>query len=306
MFKSFMQTLMWGTLNQHVNGLNPVVIENESASCLFSFDKKNRLLTSFNGPVINKHITLHAFQNFLEKIYHFTHNNKIDYINLKSLFPLRQWAPWIEEELIKSGFARQEWKTLIVDLTSTQEALLKSFEHSARKGIKKAQSHGVQVERCDTFEEYFSKFLIPYFKSTNRALKEKEFYRKGWDLDSENVYNYWISKSFEGELLGFLGTFRYDGLATEIMSALTPLAFEKKIPVQDLLHWEIMNYHKDLGDTYFDLAGFNPNPISEKEKNIKRFKEKWGGEIFDISSYIFDNRSFGQKVISRIRAKLHE
>ena len=31
----------------------------------------------------------------------------------------------------------------------------------------------------------------------------------------------------------------------------------------------------------FDLAGFNPNPTSEKEKGIEKFKRKWGGKKYD-------------------------
>ena len=32
---------------------------------------------------------------------------------------------------------------------------------------------------------------------------------------------------------------------------------------------------------YYDLAGFNPNPISEKERGIEKFKRKWGGKKYD-------------------------
>ena len=28
---------------------------------------------------------------------------------------------------------------------------------------------------------------------------------------------------------------------------------------------------------YYDLTGFNPNPISQKEEGIVRYKKKWGG-----------------------------
>ena len=29
---------------------------------------------------------------------------------------------------------------------------------------------------------------------------------------------------------------------------------------------------------YYDLAGANPNPLTEKEKGILRYKKKWGGK----------------------------
>jgi hypothetical protein len=125
-------------------------------------------------------------------------------------------------------FRRRVLETLIIDLSLSEETLFKNFEHSARKGIKKSNSLGVKVERCDSFENYFSEFLVPYSKVTNRSLRDKDFYKNVWDLDNQNVYGYWVAKDNEGELLAFLGSYRYDKVATEIMSAITPLGYEKK------------------------------------------------------------------------------
>ena len=37
---------------------------------------------------------------------------------------------------------------------------------------------------------------------------------------------------------------------------------------------------------YYDLAGYNPNPQSEKEKGIMRYKKKWGGKDFEYQKII--------------------
>jgi len=305
MMTPFTQTKTWADMNEYYNGLEPKIFNDAEISCLFGSDRKHASWTSFNGPVASGKASDQDFSNFLTELRKAAKKNNTHQIYFRSLPPLREWPLEFENELREFGFKRQEWKTLITDLTVSEEKLLKCFEHSARKGIKKAVSLGVIVEKCSGFDQYFSDFLIPYYKTTERPLKEKEFYRKGWLLDTENIYHYWVAKDSMGEPLGFLGTYTYDGIATEIMSALTLLAFEKKIPAQDILHWEVIKYHKNVGDLYFDLAGFNPNPTSEKEKNIKRFKEKWGGKIYDVSSYYLDNRSFLQKIILKMRGKIN-
>lgn len=301
----FTQTQMWAGINSYYNALEPRIIGNSDIYCLFGYDKKNASWTSFGGPIFFSKPSIKNLTYILSTILEKAKKDNIYSINLRSLFPLRKWEASIETEFIKFGFTHQKWETLIIDLNSPEEVIYKNFKHSARKGIKKAQSLNIRVEKCDSFDIYFSEFLIPYFKATDRLLKDKVFYKKGWDLDVQNIYSYWVAKDSAGEVLGFLGTYRYDNVATEIMSALSPLAFKQKIPVQDIMHWEIIKYHKNIGDSYFDLAGFNPNPLSEKEKNIKRFKEKWGGEVYDVSSYMIDNKSLVKKIILKIKRFLN-
>jgi hypothetical protein len=302
---SFTQTSTWASMNRYYNGLEPVYLDAPGVFCWFGYDKKHSTLTSHGGPVIQENLTLETTHDFLNLLLKFSQNKAIKEVHFRALEPFSQASINFKDIFEKYGFQRQAWQTLIIDLSPPEEALFMNLEHSARKGIKKAISLGVQVESCDSFEEYHANYLVPYLSTTNREYRGEAFYKEGWELDTDNIYKYWVARSAEGELLGFLGTYSYDGVATEIASALTPLAFEKKIPVQDLLHWEIIKYHKNKGDHYFDLAGIHPNPTTTKEQNIRKFKEKWGGTLYDVPTYSLDNRSFLHKLINKIRAKLH-
>lgn len=299
------QTSLWASLNQHFHDMQPYIFESGKVSCLFGFDIQNRTITSFGGPVILHNVSACDFEDFVDVLLKTMKQENIYQVNFRSLFPLRLWKKEYETKLTKLKFKREEWKTLILNLRSSEDELFKTLHHAARKGIKKARQLGVYIYRCESFEDYYTEFLVPYLNSTKRSIKEKFFYQGGWELDQDKCYSYWVAKNQENQLLGFLGSYRHDGVATEIMSALMPLAWEQKIPVQDLLHWEIIKYHKNRGDLYFDLAGFNPNPTSEKEKNIKRFKEKWGGVEYDTSSYTLDLRSPLKKLLCKIRDKVH-
>ncbi len=298
------QTHLWADLNEYFNGMEPYKFTLRGISCLFGHDNKSRSITSFGGPVISGNVSEEDFANFIKELLKKLRNENIDQVNFRALFPLRNWSESYEDKLTNFEFQHHLWKTFIIDLKPSEDELFKALHHAARKGIKKAQQVGVYIYRCESFEDYYTQFLVPYLNSTNRSIKERKFYQEGWDLDKSKFYSCWVAKNQEDQLLGFLGSYRHDGVATEIMSALTPLAWEQKIPVQDLLHWEIIKYHKNCGDLYFDLAGFNPHPTSDKEKNIKRFKEKWGGVEYDTSSYTLDARSPLKKLFYKIRDKI--
>jgi lipid II:glycine glycyltransferase (peptidoglycan interpeptide bridge formation enzyme) len=102
-----------------------------------------------------------------------------------------------------------------------------------------------------------------------------------WWESVDAYYRFFIAAD-ELNVLGTLGTYRWNGVVTEFMSERTMPARERKLPVQDLLHLHAFRTHRALGDQWFDLAGFNPDPASVKEVGIRRFKEKWQGETIEV------------------------
>lgn len=300
----FAQSQTWAQINKWFNDLEPVVIECNDVWCLFGLDKNTSTLTAFNGPVVPLHSGPEKLHLFLQQVLEYAKKNKIFHINFRGLCPLRKYAE-LEDAFTKLRFKKQNWNTIIIDLHISEDELLKNFKHAARKSIKRANSLGMYVELCNSFEQYYTEFWLPFCALKKRTVKDKDFYKYGWDLDQENIYRYWIAKAASGEPLGYLGTYSYKGVATEIMSALTPLAIEAKMPAQDLLHYEIIKFHKNLGDDYFDLAGFNPHPKDDKELNIRRFKEKWGSTVYDTSTYTLDRRTIIHKITNKIKRKIY-
>lgn len=97
--------------------------------------------------------------------------------------------------------------------------------------------------------------------------------------------------------MAVLGMLIFNGVAREIASAIIPEAYKQKIPAQDLLHWELLLEAKRLKCHTFDLAGVSPNPVSPKEKGIRRFKEKWGGQYIEYYTYKKNIIPFSDKFI---------
>jgi len=56
---------------------------------------------------------------------------------------------------------------------------------------------------------------------------------------------------------------------------------EQKLYAQDLIKWKIIEWGIENKKFYYNFAGFNPNPQSEKEIGILKYKKKWGGKKYD-------------------------
>ena len=101
-----------------------------------------------------------------------------------------------------------------------------------------------------------------------------------------------------------MGTRRWNGIATEIYSERTIRARAEKFPVQDLLHWRAFVAHRECGDRWFDLAGFNPEPVDAKEEGIRAFKEKWHGRRVDLFLFEKGSPPAGYRLLKAAKARI--
>jgi hypothetical protein len=205
------------------------------------------------------------------------------------------WATMVAESRIIAevfaarGYKFMPWATFLVDLRPDEDLLLMSFDHAARKGIKKALREGITIRRLDTWQAYLDLFLLPYLKWTGAQESGKLSIadaRLVWHHSGHHdYYRYYVAIHPDGTPLAVLGMYLFAGIATEVTSAISPEAIERKIPAQDLLHWEMFLAAKREGCHTFDLAGVSPDPKTPKEENIRRFKKKWGGRYVQYERY---------------------
>lgn len=190
------------------------------------------------------------------------------------------------------NYEEKKWATLIVDLC--QDNIWNGISGAARKSINKAKREGITVKRIDGFEEYIDLYIKNYnlFNGRKTLDIDIENSKIAWDQDSNTHYYYYYVAQKESQVIGMLGMYVFNGVATEIMSALSPDAFEKKLPAQDLLHWEMFTEAMELGCHSFDLSGINPAPQTPKENGIRRFKEKWNGSYVEYNKYLKITKPF--------------
>lgn len=194
----------------------------------------------------------------------------------------RSDAPDVIATFRDHGYRVRHWATSLVALDDDTH-MRERLKPAARKAIRRAGEVGVVVRRCEGREEFARLFVTPYSRWTARDHAFTGETLAMWDTDEAHAYHYFVAL-IDDRPIATLGTYRWNGVATEIMSGRAPAA-PPAIPAQDLLHWEVFRAQRDLGDRVFDLAGYNPEPASGKEKGIRQFKRKWGGVEVGVARF---------------------
>lgn len=194
----------------------------------------------------------------------------------------------VREEFLRRGYRATPWATLLADLSPDEEAMFKAVDHSVRKAVKKCERSGVRVREVQGLDDFTRSYYEPYRaaeEAHGRAVNPPYVAEVSFREDTERRYRYFVAETAEGEVLATLGMYLFNGVATEVASLLTAAAYERKLPAQDLLHWEMFRAAKAAGCHTFDLAGVAPNPANPKEAGIRHFKEKWGGRYVGYETW---------------------
>lgn len=308
----FLQSISWAKVNFQVNGARPFFLEarvaGERAACLQvwgpddSFPKRLRrinrglrgrnVLMGLDGPTIGDSAFLPVLDPLIRAAVALA-----DDLHLEKLIVQTPVSPTIlvEPSALRSyfqgsGFAEKRTLTSLVDLQKDDEGITRTYSRSARKSIRKAEKLRVTAKRCLTSDEFESLFLRTYVTASglrgNGQRKLRKRLMKGWEFDPDGAtYRYFVALDADGAPLATLGTSSFAGLATEIASSLLPRARREGIPAQDVLHDHILRFHRTAGDSMFDMAGYEENPSTSKEVGIRRFKEKWGGMTYAVSTF---------------------
>ncbi|WP_170921441.1 lipid II:glycine glycyltransferase FemX [Desulfovibrio gilichinskyi] len=176
------------------------------------------------------------------------------------------------------GFKVKPWATYLIDLTIDYDSIRAKFSPKVRNKLNKALRSGISIKKVESYSEFETVYCPELNKiKTLAGLYGDPASRSQWTENTSNGYHYYLAYKDE-QILGCIGLLVFNGTATEIGSAISPEALERKYPAQDLLHWHIITEAKKLGAKSLDLAGVNPYPETPKEHGIQSFKKKWGGQ----------------------------
>jgi len=191
--------------------------------------------------------------------------------------------------LQQRGFSATVRGTFHIDIEQSQEQLWNNLKKAARKAVKKCQRQAVEVRCIESLED-----LERYYRLLAKAREQMGFFtnpfhvhEKRWEhLHNTGTMEIFIAEQ-NGEILAGLGLLFFNGLMTEIGSAQADRCRLEGIYAGDALKWEIIQWGKARGMRCYDLAGVNPDldNADEKEKNIYRFKEKWGGKLVKYDNF---------------------
>ncbi len=188
------------------------------------------------------------------------------------------------------GYNSKKWGTYLIDLTGAEEDVFGKVSSKCRSKVRKAIRQSVSVKQCDEIISY-RKHVIPIYEET----EIKQVHSLEWDKiriehDVKKRYHYFVAYSEDQIPLGTVCVCLYNEVAVRMGSALTQYSRKMKIPAQDILTWHSIKYARDHGANFFDMAGVNPSPSSEKEVGIRSFKSKWGGEYVEYNLFSKEGR----------------
>lgn len=207
--------------------------------------------------------------------------------------------------------------TFILDLTKTEDELLKNMHPKTRYNIKLAEKKGVKIS-----EEASNKAFDEYLKLTKETTDRQKFYAHGqnyhklmWEtLKPKNKEQGTRNNVLTAHLLK--ASYNSETLVAWILFVLGDTLYypygassakHREVMASNLIMWGAIKFGKRLGLKKFDMWGaLGPNPDSKDSwYGFHKFKEGYGGQHVEfIGSYDFViNKNLYQiyKLVNKIR-----
>lgn len=166
--------------------------------------------------------------------------------------------------------------TFWINLTKSEDELLKSFSSKTRYNIRLAEKKGVQVSEDDS-KEAFEKYLALTRETTERdkffAHSEK-YHRLMWKTLYKAGIAHLLTAKYQSEIITTWILFAYDGFLYYPYGASTHKF--KNVMANNLMMWEAIKLGKKLRLKTFDLWG------REEGKGFTKFKEGYNPHVVEF------------------------
>jgi len=173
--------------------------------------------------------------------------------------------------------------TFILDLTKSEEELLKNMHPKTRYNIRVAEKHGVKIT-----EETSDKAFENYLKLEKETTKRQKFY-----AHSEN-YHKMMWKTLKGKIAHlFIAEYKGKILTAWIVFTLDNKLYypygassseNREVMSSNLMMWEVIKWGKKMGLQRFDMWG-SLGPVPDQKDpwyGFHRFKEGYGPELIEF------------------------
>ena len=176
--------------------------------------------------------------------------------------------------------------TFVLDLTKSEEELLKTMHPKTRYNIKVAQKHGVIVKEDNTaFEAYLTLTQETTARQGFYAHNET-YHRTMWKIMHEAGIAHLFTASYQETILSAWIVFVYNDTVYYPYGSSSRQHREVMAPT--LLLWEIVRWAKKKGLKVFDLWGaLGPNPDPRDHWfGFHRFKQGFNPKLIEfVGSY---------------------
>lgn len=188
--------------------------------------------------------------------------------------------------LVKGARDLQSKSTILIDLAGGEEAVLASFNQSARRNIRKAEAGGVRVEpvaATPTNLETMYRLMAATEARARYGLRPAEYFTDYWRSQAEAGQGQLLFARHEGDVLAgifvtYIGhrAWYKDGGSFDL---------KRELQASYAMQWETMRWLIGRGVTSYDLVGV-PNPdelgIGNARQGLYVFKSKFNPEITEF------------------------
>lgn len=291
---NFLQSPAWQKMNELV-GHKVLVDASDDAWCLMIVKnaKRGRYLEVPGGPLVDWE-NEEQVQRVFGRIYTVARREGCVFVRLRP--QLRQSAE--NTERLRALGARpapmhlHAEHTVMIDLTESEEQLLKDMRKQTRYEVRRAEKLGMQVEwgnSAELFQEFHAvqtetaarQHFVPPDLPT--LLAEREAFGQNARL--------YVARTAEGDAVAY-GLVLIGGAEAEYFEAAST-ALNRKLPGAYALQWQVMRDLKALGVERYNLWGIAPLKNSSgrgqhatpdpqhRYAGVTTFKTGFGGEIVE-------------------------
>ncbi|QQS43808.1 peptidoglycan bridge formation glycyltransferase FemA/FemB family protein [Candidatus Roizmanbacteria bacterium] len=170
-----------------------------------------------------------------------------------------------------------------LDLTKSEDELMKQLKSKTRYNVRYAEKNGVTV-REDSTDEGFAKFSKLYFDTVERQTyygHNRSYHQKVWQAMKNGIAHILIAE-YQGEPLAAYELFFFDHKLYYPYGGSSDR--HRNLMASNLLMWEAIRFGKRMGATEFDMWG-SLAPDYDRSKSwagFTRFKEGYGTEFYQF------------------------
>ena len=278
---NFLQSPVWGRVNELVG--HKVIIEetaNYWCQMIVKDAKRGRYLEVPGGPLVDWKNREQVEEIFL-KIKAIAHQEKCVFVRLRPQLRATEIDQLEGLGLRKAPMHLHAEHTVILDLTKSEDDLLKEMRRQTRYEVRQADKLGIKVEWSNT-EDIFREFHRVQAETATRHhfvppdLKMLMAEREAFG-DNARLY---VAKSETGAPVAY-GLILIEGDEAEYFEAAST-ELNYKLPGAYALQWQAIRDLKALGIKRYNLWGIAPpGQTKHRYAKVTTFKRGFGGEAVE-------------------------
>ena len=274
-FSSFLQSYEWGEFQKELgNKVWPLMVfkDDEPVGASLLYQKKTPMGGKYywycpRGPVVKEGYNISSIISSL--LGELQNKERAEGVIFS------RWDPPVFFDFsafkTKKTINIQPSRTIVLDLSLSEEELLRNMHQKTRYNIRLASRKGVKVREAG--KEEFNRFW-ELMESTSRRdgfrLHEKEHYRKMLEV-TPDVFRLFVAE-YQGRIVAANMVSFFGDTVTYVHGASDHEY--RQVMASYALQWEVMSQVKSKGYHYYDLYGVD----EEKWPGVTRFKKGFGGK----------------------------